>query len=233
MKIGILQCDDVLEQLQPRHGNYPEMIRRLLLAVDNDLEFVVYRVLDQQLPEHPAACDAYITTGSRHGVNDGHDWVNRLADFVALLYREQRKLVGICFGHQLMAKALGGEVVQSDKGWGIGVSFNQVDKTQPWMTPPSRALDLVVSHQDQVSRLPADAEVLAGSPFCPFYMVQYRDHFLGIQGHPEFSRPYSADLMATRQERFPPHRYREALASLGAEVDDLLLARWILAFMRS
>lgn len=233
MKIGILQCDDVLDQLQPRHGNYPQMIRQLLTEVDSSLEFAVYRALDNQLPDDPYACDAYITTGSRHGVNDGHGWSNRLADFVALLYREKRKLVGICFGHQLIAKALGGEVVQSDKGWGIGVSFNQVQKTKPWMEPPSQALDLVVSHQDQISRLPAEAEILASSPFCPFYMVQYQEHFLSIQGHPEFSRPYSADLMATRLERFPPNRYREALASLSAEVDDHLLARWILAFMKA
>ncbi|MFC6670267.1 hypothetical protein ACFQDL_09365 [Marinobacterium aestuariivivens] len=98
------------------------------------------------------------------------------------------------------------------------------------MEPFQPELDLVVSHQDQVSRLPEGVEVLASSAFCPYYMLQHGDHFISVQGHPEFSRDYSRALTMKRRDRIPPNRVREALHSLNARVDDLLMMRWILNF---
>lgn len=230
MKIGILQCDDVLDSLQPEFGNYPQMFRELMLRVDPGLEFAVYDARTGGLPDDIDDCDAYITTGSRHGVLDGLEWVDDLETFIRRLDTAKKKFVGICFGHQLMAQALGGEVERSPKGWGVGVSFNQVVGPRPWMEPFQGGLDLVVSHQDQVSRLPDGVEVLASSAFCPYYMLQRGDHLLSIQGHPEFSRDYSRALTLTREDRIPPNRVREALHSLTAGVDDELTIRWILNF---
>ncbi|ANG61307.1 GMP synthase [Marinobacterium aestuarii] len=230
MKIGILQCDDVQEQLQPAFGNYPQMFRDLMLRVDPQLEFAVYDVRLGELPVDIDECDAYITSGSRHGVLDGLAWVAELEGFVRRLDAGKKKFAGICFGHQLLARALGGEVEKSQRGWGVGVSFNQVDSRKAWMEPYKPAIDLVVSHQDQVSALPEGFEVLASSAFCPYYMLQYQDHMLSVQGHPEFSRDYSRALTLSRQNRIPPNRVREALHSLSAEVDDLLVMRWIINF---
>ncbi|MFB9887852.1 glutamine amidotransferase-related protein [Balneatrix alpica] len=232
MKIGILQCDDVMESLQSRHGNYPEMIENLLREQQADIEVAVYRVLEGQLPSRLDECDAYITTGSRYGVNDGDGWISELEQWVRQLFDARIPLVGICFGHQLVAKALGGKVVKSDKGWGVGVSFNQVLSPKPWMEPFQSQLDLVVSHQDQVSILPPQAEVLAASSFCPYYLVQYGEHFLTVQGHPEFCKDYSCDLMDARRDRIPANRIREGMASLAAEVDDRLMMRWVMNFYR-
>ncbi|PPC75129.1 GMP synthase [Pokkaliibacter plantistimulans] len=232
MKIGILQCDDVNEKLQPRHGNYPEMFMALLREQDPALTFQTYRAMEGELPAHPDECDAYITTGSRHGVNDGFDWIADLEHLVRQLYEANKRLVGICFGHQLMAKALGGQVIKSEKGWGVGVSFNQLHAEQPWMSPWQQAMDLIVSHQDQVVGLPDNAQVLASSSFCPYYMVQYGDHLMSIQGHPEFSKAYSADLMQMRKGIIPENRVREGMASLNATLDDRLVLRWIVQFLR-
>lgn len=230
MKVGILQCDDVLEKFQPEFGNYPQMFQQMMLEAQGNLEFAVYDVRAGEYPEDLDECDGYITTGSRHGVNDGLPWVDALEAFVRKLDQAKKKYVGICFGHQLLAKALGGTVVRSERGWGVGVSFNQITQAQEWMEPAQTAIDLVVSHQDQVSELPQNTEVLAASQFCPYYMIQVGEHMLGIQGHPEFSRPYSAALTNERRDRIPPNRVREALTSLTAEVDDTLLIRWILNF---
>jgi GMP synthase-like glutamine amidotransferase len=230
MKIGILQCDDVQEQLQPQFGNYPQMFRDLMLKVDPDLEFAVYDARLGELPADIDDCDAYITSGSRHGVLDGLAWVAELEGFIRRLDAGKKKFAGICFGHQLLARALGGAVEQSDRGWGVGVSFNQIDTRKAWMEPFKSAIDLVVSHQDQVSALPAGFEVLASSAFCPYYMLQYQNHLLSVQGHPEFSRDYSRALTLSRQNRIPPSRVREALHSLNADVDDLLVMRWIINF---
>ena len=231
MRIGLLQCDDVAPELREAHGNYPEMFATLFHRVDPSIEFVVWRCLDGQIPDDIDAVDAWMTTGSKHGVNDGLAWVDDLCGFVRRLWEAGKPLVGICFGHQLMAKALGGEVVKSPKGWGVGMSFNRVETRAEWMEPWQPSLDLLVSHQDQVSELPAQTRVLAGSDFCPFYLIQIGEHFLGVQGHPEFAKPYSRDLMALRSGLVGEERVREGEASLSAPVDDTLMARWILNFI--
>lgn len=233
MKIGLLQCDDVAQQLQPMHGNYPQMFEDLLRAQIPDLHMITYRVMDGEYPTDPAECQAYLTTGSKYGVNDGLAWVDVLEDFVRQLWQDRIPLIGVCFGHQLMAKALGGEVGKSEKGWGVGVSFNQVMTRKSWMEPWQDKLDLIVSHQDQVIRLPSGvgAEVLVSSIFCPYYVVQYEQHFLSVQGHPEFCKAYSRDLMEMRKGAIPDARLREGHASLNAEVDADLMMRWVLNFL--
>ena len=106
MKIGILQCDDVADELQTEFGNYPAMFEQMLGETASDFQFVTYRVADGELPESVHECDGYITTGSRHGVNDGFPWIDALEEFVVDLDRAKVKFVGICFGHQMLAKAL-------------------------------------------------------------------------------------------------------------------------------
>ena len=232
MKIGLLQCDDVMESLQVAHGNYPEMFNELLLTRYPDAQIRVYRCMDGELPQDLNECDAYITSGSKFGVNDGLPWIDALQECVARMWEQGTPLVGVCFGHQLMAKALGGEVTKSPKGWGVGVSFNQVLVRKNWMKPWQDKLDLVVSHQDQVSLLPPQAEILASSEFCPYYLVQYGQHFMSVQGHPEFCKGYSRDLMDARRGVIAHARLREGQASLSAEVDAPVMSSWIINFMQ-
>jgi len=232
MVIGLLQCDDVAPELREAHGNYPEMFARLFQGVDPTLEFRVWRCLDGEIPDDLEAVDAWLITGSKFGVNDDRPWIAALAAFVRDLWEAGKPLIGICFGHQLMAKALGGEVVKSDRGWGVGLSFNRVTQRADWMVPWQPTLDLLVSHQDQVARLPPGTRVLGGSDFCPCYLMQLGEHFLGVQGHPEFTKAYSRDLMALRADLVGHPRVRQGEASLSAAVDDTLMVRWILAFVR-
>ncbi|MDO6708758.1 GMP synthase [Photobacterium sp. 1_MG-2023] len=236
MKIGILQCDDVRDDLQPAHGNYPAMFEQLLHHADDQLELVFYRALDGELPADVDECDVYMTTGSRHGVNDDLPWIPPLLAFIRELDARQKKLVGICFGHQLIAKALGGKVAQASQGWGVGVATHDLmalpDGVQPMAAIPD-ALSLVVSHQDQVVKLPDRAVVLAGSDFCPYAMIQVGPHFLGIQGHPEFSKPYSKDLMLARKASLPAEVLDNGLTSLQKPVDAERVTRWMLDFLRN
>ena len=232
MRIGILQCDDVTATLQVKHDNYPLMFTRLFEGFGTHLSFSEYRIIDGHYPTSIDECDAYITTGSRYGVNDGEPWVMQFMHYIAELYAAKKKLIGICFGHQMMVKALGGEVVKSPKGWGVGVATSTIIQQQPWMDGNASAISLVVSHQDQVSTLPDDTKVIAASDFCPYYMLQINEHFLGIQGHPEFSKRYSKDLMNARRDRIPQQRVELGIESLSLPVDDKLVTGWIVNFLQ-
>lgn len=235
MKIGILQCDSVLEQFQTEFGDYPQMIATLFAKVAPDCQFKRFRVQSFEYPEYLDECDAYITTGSRHGVNDDLDWIKQLEEFVRQLDQAKKPFIGICFGHQLMAKALGGVVEKSNKGWGIGVSSSQVVSKKSWMTPAQAQLNLIVSHQDQVICLPKTVEmdVLVSSLFCPNYMLAHGEHFISVQGHPEFTKAYSATLMDFRRKIIPQDRIQEGMDSLTINLDDQLIAQWIINFCKA
>lgn len=232
MKLGLLQCDDVTEALRPQFGTYPDMFSRLLLGIAPDIQLITYNALNGELPQNINECDGYITTGSQFSVNDNEHWIEELQNFIRRLAQHNKKFVGICFGHQLLVKALGGKVEKSERGWGIGVSFNRIQRQKPWMRPSQGSLDLLVSHQDQVIELPHDVEVLASSHFCPNYMLQYGDYMMSIQGHPEFSKEYVNALIERRRNLIPAERVEEGQASLQAPVDDQLMAQWIINFFR-
>ncbi|KTC81583.1 glutamine amidotransferase-related protein [Legionella brunensis] len=233
MNIGILLCDHVGEKFSKEHGQYPDMFARLLHQVDPTLTFSIYEAQRGQLPSDLDEASAYLITGSRHGVNDGFPWITHLENLILRLHSSQKKIIGICFGHQLIAKALGGKVVLASNGWGIGVSINQVTRKKSWMVPQQDALNLLVSHQEQVMELPLGAEILASSDFCPFYMLQINDNLLTVQGHPEFSKAYSQALIEDRKSILGEALSEEGLMSLQHKVDDYVFAHWIVNFLRS
>lgn len=232
MKIGLLVCDQVQPQLQREFGDYPQMFKSLLRRVDNSVALEIFNPVQAQFPADINQCDVYMTTGSKWGVNDDLDWIKPLLEFIRQLYRANKGLAGVCFGHQLIAKALGGSVETSDKGWGIGIASSNILRQQPWMLPAQTTLDLVVSHREQITRLPQDCQVLASNEFCPFSMIQVSNHFLGIQGHPEFCRPYSLALINSRRDKIPAETVAQGITSLQHHPDSLLATKWILNFLR-
>ncbi len=231
MNIGILQCDRVKKIFAPEHGQYPNMFAAMLHPVDPTLTFTIYDVEQLEIPTEIDACDAYLITGSRHGVNDDLPWLTPLEHFIRNLHAGQKKVIGICFGHQVIAKALGGKVIKSPKGWGIGMSINKVTQQKSWMKPPRCQFNLLISHQDQVVELPPGAEIVASNEFCPFFMVQIGNNLLTVQGHPEFSKEYSRALIEKRKDILDSPRYEKGLQSLQLEKDNIIVAQWIIQFL--
>jgi GMP synthase (glutamine-hydrolysing) len=227
MRLGLLVCDHVRPEFLGISGDYPDMFRRLFDGHD-DVELVVYDAIDGELPADSSECDAWITTGSRHSVNDDEPWIRRLEEFVRDVARADVPFIGICFGHQLIAKALGGTVVQSDRGWGVGMKDVEV-RDDLGLGSSYRVLN---SHQDQVATLPPGAEILGWSDDCPVSMLGVGETMVGIQGHPEFELEYSKALMEARRGSLIPGDTVEAgLATLDSPPDSGLLADWILAFV--
>lgn len=231
MKIAILQCDDVLEKFQPQFGHYHDMIRRLFTQTSQTFEFAVFDCQQQQYPQDIDHFDFYITTGSRVSAYDDQPWIQSLIEFVRQLDARQKPLIGICFGHQIIALAMKQRVEKSAKGWGIGVAQNRVIHHPSWMSQQADTLNIIVSHQDQVLSLTEQAIVIAESDFCPYFVVQWNDHLLSIQGHPEFSHDYSATLINARRHIIPAERIDSGLLSLRLPTDKQLFTRWILDFV--
>ncbi|MGI0118810.1 glutamine amidotransferase-related protein [Zooshikella sp. RANM57] len=230
MKLGILQCDDVRPELVGKHGNYPTMIQHLLSDVGFPCEFSTYQVHNNEFPDHVTACDGYITTGSRFSAYDDLPWIRLLEAFFLQIAETNIPIVGICFGHQVMAQALGGQVAKATNGWGVGIYQNDILLKANWMEPAQSTLSLVASHQDQVIHLPSDATHVGGSAFCPNYMALYKENMLGIQGHPEFSIDYGRDLLTCRIDVVPEQVMKKALASFSDKEDSRVCAQWIMSF---
>ncbi|RUR13728.1 GMP synthase [Legionella sp. km772] len=231
MNLGILQCDTVREEFAS-HGQHSERFATLLKPIYPSICFTVFDAEHGELPKDIHAADAYLITGSRHSVNDNFPWIGELEDFVRSLYQAHIKLIGICFGHQLIAKALGGKVVKWPHGWGVGMSQNKINQFKNWMQPNQNKFNLLVSHQDQVLELPKEAEILASSEFCPYYMTQIGSHVLTVQGHPEFTKAYSQALMDYRKSILGEELFQRGLESLKLPEDDALIAQWIVNFLQ-
>lgn len=233
MRLGILQADSVSEALRTDHRDYPHMFHDLFAGVgaSGSVCFEDYDVAHGEFPAHVDACDAYVITGSRAGVYEEHEWIASLSRFVEELHRQRKKLVGICFGHQLIAQVLGGETGPAPNGWAVGVHESRVTVKTRWMDPDAARFRLISCHKDQVEGLPADAQLLATNAFCPNAAFQIGEHMLAFQGHPEFSKDFSRALMDSRRELFGEERYSEGVASLEQDTHEDLVARWILNFI--
>jgi len=233
MKLGILKTDQVRPEWVPEFGEYPDMFMALLGRVDPTLEFTVYDVEQGEYPADIDEVDAYLITGSKSSVYDDKPWIATLIEFVRELDRRRKKLVGICFGHQLVAQALGGRTEKSPKGWGVGLHTHRFNTAPSWHDDAGADLDILVSHQDQVVTNAAGARVLASSEFCENAVCQIGEHILTFQGHPEFVPAYSREIMEFRREAIGEDVYRAGMASLDVPPQGERVARWILNFLRA
>lgn len=233
MKLGILKTDTVRPEWVPEFGEYPDMFAALLKRADPTLEFVTYDVEAGQFPNSIDEVDAYLITGSKSSVYDDKPWISSLIDFVQRLHSQKKKLVGICFGHQLVAEALGGKTRKSSKGWGVGLHRHTFVQRPAWHDQKEEVFKILVSHQDQVEKIADGAVVLAGSDFCENAVCQIGDHILTFQGHPEFVREYSRKIMDLRREMIGEEVYHNGVASLVEEPEGERIARWVVNFLNS
>lgn len=231
MRVGLLVCDHVRPEFRGIAGDYPEMFGRLLSGHPQ----VELRPYDLTAGEFPAAtdeCEGWIGTGSRWSVYDDLPWIRRFEDLVAAFVADRRRFVGVCFGHQMIGRALGGEVAAAEQGWGVGVKEVRMEAVEPWMSPAVRSYRVLNSHADQIVRPPEGIRVLGSNRHCPVSMLAVGDHVLGIQGHPEFVPDYARALMEARRGRLIPDEVvDEGLAGLAMPVDRDLLAGWIASFL--
>lgn len=232
MKIGILEAGLLREKMAGRFDPYPKMFERFLQRAGRALEFDSCSVVRGEMPAAITDCDGWLITGSRHGAYDDLDWIPPLEEFIRELAAAEVPLIGVCFGHQVIAQALGGEVVKSDRGWGVGLHRYTIDPAQPWMGPAPEAVGIYAFHQDQVVEAPPTARVFLRSEFCPLAGLAYGESIISVQAHPEFDEEYELALLdAYGGSVVPSAVTAAALESMRAgRADTQMLADWFVEF---
>ena len=231
MNIGLLECDHVEGRVARVKGGYREMFSALLEPHIPDLTFRYYDACHGALPATPSECDAYVCTGSQYSVYDAREWIAPLGEFLRGLREARVPFVGICFGHQMLAQAVGGQVARAPRGWGVGVHEMSIVDREPWMRPERPACRLQYMHGDQVLKLPPGAKVLARSEHCEVAMFGVGDTMLGIEGHPEFSSAFNEGLIRARRDRIGAETADRALAEIDGPTDAPVVGRWIAEFL--
>jgi GMP synthase-like glutamine amidotransferase len=225
MRIGILETGKPPGDLLARFGGYPGMFAELL---GPGFEIASYDVELGELPAAPDAHEAYLVTGSPAGVYDDLPWMAPLKDFLRGA-KGNAKLVGVCFGHQIMAEAFGGKVEKSERGWGVGLQRLQVCGSAPFLSG-ERSVSIPASHQDQIVVQPPATRVIAANAFSPFGVLAYQDQpALSMQFHPEFTPEFAKALIDRRRDALPDPG--AAKASLDQPNDREALAGWIRRFL--
>lgn len=232
MKIAILETGTPPEGLEARFGSYPQMF--MGMAGRGGRTFEVFDAQACVFPVDPAAWDAVMVTGSPAGAYDPLPWIEPLKGFLREA-KGQTRLVGVCFGHQIMAEAFGGQVTKSENGWGIGLHRYDVVASRPWMgEEPPAEISIPVSHQDQVVEQPPASTVLARSRFTPFAALAYDDQpAISFQFHPEFDPAYAAALIERRVRlgQVEEEYAGLALQTLEGANDRALVERWVRGFL--
>lgn len=234
MKIGVLQTGSVAEEIIDRHGSYVTMFERLLQRADPSFSAVLWDVnIAGEIPASPDDADGWIITGSRHGVYEDHTWIEPLKAFLRDAHAARAPIVGVCFGHQILAEALGGKVEKSDRGWGCGIHTYSVDQRPAWMDEAKETIAIQALHQDQVVELPEGATVLAHSEFCPYAALAYGETAMSVQPHPEFDASFKRDIIGLRRGTAIPEAIADAaLETLDGPTDSEMFGRWMTNFFR-
>jgi GMP synthase-like glutamine amidotransferase len=227
MNVGILVTGRPPGDLASRFGDYPAMFAALL---GPGFTVTPYDVTAGEWPASPRAHPAYIVTGSPAGVYEGHGWIEPLKAFLRAA-KGEAKLVGVCFGHQIMAEAFGGRVEKSARGWGVGLQAYDIRGEAGFMDGPD-PVAIPVSHQDQIVVQPPRSRILAASDFSPYGVLAYEDQpALSMQFHPEFEPAFARALIEARRDALPDPD--AALASLDAPDDRARVAGWIRRFLEA
>ena len=211
MRIGILQCGHVPEAVAAEHGDFSAMFARLLDG--HGFEFHTWDVVDMTFPASIDDAEGWLVTGSKHGAYDEVPFIAPLEALIREIHAARAPLVGVCFGHQIVAQALGGRVEKWAGGWSLGRTAYRVEGLGE--------VALNAWHQDQVTGLPPGARVVGETTGCRVAALAYGDHAWTIQPHPEFTPALIAAYVAQRRGTgdYPDALMEHARAGTALPVD--------------
>ncbi|MDF0534103.1 amidotransferase [Shewanella yunxiaonensis] len=224
MKLAILQTDVLHPEFLQQYHGYGSMFQQMFASAGIAVESEIFSVIEGIYPQEPEVFDAMLVTGSKADAYSELPWINTLSDYLRSRYAAGQKLLGICFGHQLLAHALGGKAQRAENGWGVGVMDYQWCHRPQWLHANTNDFKLICSHRDQVTQLPEGATLLASNDFCPIAAFNIGDLVLTFQGHPEFVPEYGKALLEKRRVDIGEQKTAQALISYQQPHDGLAIA---------
>lgn len=231
MNIGILVTNtdkSAFANARPKDG---EKFRALLQPLRLSWQFTAVQVKDGEFPNHVDDFDGYVITGSPASANGNEAWIEKLMSFIRELHTKNIPTIGVCFGHQVIARALGGRVGRNPGGWGFGVMPTSYSVHENWMEPAQPLLNLYAAHNEQVLELPKGAEVLGGSDFCPIGSYKIGNAFFTTEYHPEMTTDFFTDLSREIESYIGPTAAEKARAQSTSPTDGKLFAKWMVQFL--
>ncbi|MFM7505004.1 MAG: type 1 glutamine amidotransferase [Rubrivivax sp.] len=232
-RIAILNTNTDESDFARRHPDDGRKVEACLLAQRPQWHCEVHAVHRDEFPQDPTAYDGWVMTGSVSSVNEGLPWMLRLAALVRGLHARRVPLVGLCFGHQMVAHALGGRVGPSPKGWRVGVAPTHFHVTPAWMNPVVPDIRLFAAHEEQVLQPPPLAQVIGGDDFAPVGAMTVGEHILSTQYHPELSRGFMQELLQVYASEWTPALVAQAGQQVLQPVDGALFFRWMAQFLET
>ncbi|CAG8907511.1 unnamed protein product [Penicillium egyptiacum] len=221
--VAILVCDTPIQPVLTKYGDYFAMFQALLRQAfkglgisdkskDITVEFSEHQMVDNSRFLDLENVDAVLLTGSKHDAWADDQWIRDLTSNVReAVLKHKKPVVGICFGHQILARALGARVGRNEAGW---ENIQQM-------------------HRDIVFDAPADCTNLATSPNCEVQGLYLPKRVLSVQGHPEYNEGIMSCLLEARHENglFDDELYNDGLSRVGDSHDGWLIAKVIARFI--
>ncbi|KAI8587035.1 class I glutamine amidotransferase-like protein [Geranomyces variabilis] len=244
LRIALLICDTPLPVVVEKYGDYEKLFGELLRqgaaaysasTKPVNLEIEAFNVVEGQYPVDISNFSAFVLTGSKYSAYEDLDWINKLKRFMQRVDAESTaKVVGVCFGHQIVAEALGGKVVKNPAGWEVGwtpTTLTPLGETT--LRTGMKVHNVHQMHQDHVSVLPPGFKVLASTDKCPIQMAVRGDRYLTIQGHPEFTAGVVTEIVKARQASnvFAPDMASTVLSRVDNAVDNSWFGKKMVGFM--
>lgn len=229
-RLCILENDDLEGHMAECYGRIGHMFEQLFRTAGFEGAIDIFNARRGEYPDHFEGYAAILLTGSRADAFSDEDWIVRLREQVSQLLQDGHRLLGVCFGHQLIAHCLGAPVGRAEQGWGLG------RQTYDWRGPEALGagdqIALLASHQDQVKALPEGATLLASNAHCPIAAFALGQQVFCVQPHPEFTPELSAFLLEKRRHLFGEAVYQDRMASLAQGHQGLDMARFMLDFVQ-
>jgi GMP synthase-like glutamine amidotransferase len=229
-RIAVLLTNNDESEFSHQFPNDGEKVCALLRPHRDSWQYDIYSVKDDEFPSAGAA-DGYIITGSPASVHDALPWIAKLKTLIQCLNEGRFPLIGLCFGHQMIATALGGCVSRNPGGWRFGIAETQYETQESWMEPGTHRMRLHACHSEQVTQLPPGARRLGGDAFCPIASFAIAGHIFTTEYHPEFTHEFMTALADAYQGEVPDDVLEAGRRELHGNVDSEIFARWAVSFL--
>ena len=231
MHIGILVTNTDRSDFAKARPTDGEKFRALLQPLRPDWQFTAVLVRDGEFPKTIHDFDGYVITGSPASANGSEAWIEELMGFIRELEVARIPTIGICFGHQAIARALGGHVDKNPGGWGFGVSPTHFTAHETWMQPAQTTVNLYAAHTEQVIVLPKNAAILGGSAFCPIGSYKVGDHIFTTEYHQEMTPEFITDLSHEIEKSIGNSVAQRAREQFEIPADGKVFAQWMVQFL--